>query len=48
MQDISTIDSIDVQSYIDVYKREIYTTRQHRKKIIESEYFMLKKILRLT
>lgn len=38
---------LEVQTCINLYKKEIHATRKHKKRILESEYILLKKILRL-
>lgn len=40
------MDAMEVQTYIDLYRKEIYGIRQHKKRILELEYTLLKKILR--
>lgn len=46
IQNSSSLDAVKLQSSIDLYRKEIHSTRQNRKNVMESEHTLLKKILR--
>ena len=45
-KDSLSVAAVELQTYINLYRKEVCAIRQYKKRILESEYTLLKKILR--